>query len=755
MSSSCPHCQLEDAHATADATCPRCGSPLDLSLAVADEVTQPSDSAVLVIEALPSEIAAQEASASEAKLPRPGLFEAIVLAWLTYIVVMVIVPPLGRLLSVFAPELVLTNEHLLLLAAMVSSGVMGWCGWIYLSPQAMQRMALFKPRLLHVLIALVLPLLLQIVVLKAESLVTSGSGSGQSQTSSEVSDHWYSYYVIAEQPWPLMLLVGCVLPAFCEEIFFRGCIGRGLVARYGVLLGVLLTSVLFGVLHIEPRHIAIAFCLGLIAHIVYLCSHSLWTAILLHFANNALAFGMFRMQLDGAFSQGLSISWPLAISALLGLMGLLWVLWRTRRGWVLGQTSPEARSYFSLERPADDARLVGLPWQWGDFAVLTVCLVMFGSVAYSVGKEGQGWYATRECIAQADAAIIREDYAQARSSYDAALRVSPNHVLSLHGRATTSLMLGDHSAALADADRCLQLSSTNAYAIATRAGALLGLGRSDEALVDARRAVELDSRDEWCIRILLDVALEVRDYPLAIDTAWRGALRADDTYYEAMLAWIYLHCEDAAYRDPPLGHDYARRVAKDKNFQDRAALLELAFASRAIGDFGEAVRWYEAAAALSNEDERSIYQEEAEHFAANGQTILKLRRVWHTSWVDDVIPYRCCKKLFVVTPKSNVPELQKEILGLSGYENWTCEIVADDELYRRLTVLAVQLATTPGIDAKLAEKIAWSVGPTLEDIMNSDVELFGKELKLEVAEAASLLQAIRQHHAESAVNKTH
>jgi membrane protease YdiL (CAAX protease family) len=91
--------------------------------------------------------------------------------------------------------------------------------------------------------------------------------------------------------WPLgiaVLFIG-VGPGIGEELWCRGFLGRGLVGRYGVVGGVLLTSLLFGAIHVDPRQGAMATLMGLVLHYLYLTTRSLWTPILLHILNNSFA----------------------------------------------------------------------------------------------------------------------------------------------------------------------------------------------------------------------------------------------------------------------------------------------------------------------------------------------------------------------------------------------------------------------------------------------------------------------------------
>lgn len=86
-----------------------------------------------------------------------------------------------------------------------------------------------------------------------------------------------------------MIFVIAILPAIGEELIFRGAVGRVLIANLGLWGGVLLTSFLFGWLHIHPVHALAVMPLGLAMHLVYLWSRSFWLPMLLHFINNTWA----------------------------------------------------------------------------------------------------------------------------------------------------------------------------------------------------------------------------------------------------------------------------------------------------------------------------------------------------------------------------------------------------------------------------------------------------------------------------------
>ncbi|MCA9095578.1 MAG: CPBP family intramembrane metalloprotease [Planctomycetaceae bacterium] len=133
----------------------------------------------------------------------------------------------------------------------------------------------------------------------------------------------------------LMLIIFAVIPAVGEELVFRGVIGRGLTRRIGVLPGVLLTSLMFGVLHGHPLHAAAVIPLGIALHALYLSTGSLITPMLLHFLNNATA--LLTLTSGSSFDQVLDqqrslLDSPSIVCASALLVGcLLWGLYQTRQ----------------------------------------------------------------------------------------------------------------------------------------------------------------------------------------------------------------------------------------------------------------------------------------------------------------------------------------------------------------------------------------------------------------------------------------
>jgi uncharacterized protein len=74
-----------------------------------------------------------------------------------------------------------------------------------------------------------------------------------------------------------------------EELLFRGVILNGFLKRYSPMKAILLSSFLFGLIHLNPWQFITAFGLGLMLGWLYWKTGSLLPCIFLHYVNNALA----------------------------------------------------------------------------------------------------------------------------------------------------------------------------------------------------------------------------------------------------------------------------------------------------------------------------------------------------------------------------------------------------------------------------------------------------------------------------------
>lgn len=83
-----------------------------------------------------------------------------------------------------------------------------------------------------------------------------------------------------------MILCVAVMPALVEEFVFRGAI-LGLLRPYGKWPAIIVSSLLFSLIHGNFVQIPFAFIVGLALGMVSVATKSIWPAILIHFLNNA------------------------------------------------------------------------------------------------------------------------------------------------------------------------------------------------------------------------------------------------------------------------------------------------------------------------------------------------------------------------------------------------------------------------------------------------------------------------------------
>jgi len=100
---------------------------------------------------------------------------------------------------------------------------------------------------------------------------------------------------LVAKTWPeylFRIFAAGALAGFCEEFAFRGFLQSIFSKRLGGMKGFFLTAFLFALMHLDPWNFAGIFLLGLfLGYLVYL-TNNLWTAILVHFLSNSIAFSI-------------------------------------------------------------------------------------------------------------------------------------------------------------------------------------------------------------------------------------------------------------------------------------------------------------------------------------------------------------------------------------------------------------------------------------------------------------------------------
>jgi len=92
------------------------------------------------------------------------------------------------------------------------------------------------------------------------------------------------------QTFVFKIFVLCIVPAVCEEIYFRGFIQTSLRARWGAGWAIATTSIIFAAMHGNIYYFHLYVLLGLIFGWAYEVSGTLWASIACHVFNNCWTF---------------------------------------------------------------------------------------------------------------------------------------------------------------------------------------------------------------------------------------------------------------------------------------------------------------------------------------------------------------------------------------------------------------------------------------------------------------------------------
>src|SRR5262245_39842860 len=309
------------------------------------------------------------------------------------------------------------------------------------------------------------------------------------------------YEQLGQLPWVWALLFGSLGPAVSEELFVRGVLGLRLVARYGRIWGIALTSAIFGIAHIEPGHVAATFVAGLVLHGVYLATGSLLAPIALHASYNAcwivaakwaVTTGRSLAELSDATT---ILAW-LVMAAGATLAALALTLYRTRTRWILPDGVVWSPGHLSAEMPPASLAAVPITSRPGAVAPILAVVAYFG-FALTVPFAAMGFGSSEAARARerGDELARAGDPEGAIAAYNDGLRLSPYDRYLLGNRGLAHLERRDFAAAIADLDRALAGGPAEVGWLRGRGFARQGLGQLDAAWEDYMAAVRLKPHD--------------------------------------------------------------------------------------------------------------------------------------------------------------------------------------------------------------------------------------------------------------------
>ena len=95
-------------------------------------------------------------------------------------------------------------------------------------------------------------------------------------------------------PVYLSLISSGIIGPIYEEILFRYLLYNRLKSKYSIRKSILITTIIFALIHISPIKIIYAFILGLILNITYEKYHNIIAPILIHIAANTIVIFLYE-----------------------------------------------------------------------------------------------------------------------------------------------------------------------------------------------------------------------------------------------------------------------------------------------------------------------------------------------------------------------------------------------------------------------------------------------------------------------------
>ncbi len=124
------------------------------------------------------------------------------------------------------------------------------------------------------------------------------------------------------KPYQLVLLVfsSAVIPAFSEELLFRGVFVSNL-KPYGKSVAVIVSALMFCFMHMNVAQLLYTFAAGVVFGLVYCETGSVWITVLLHFLNNF--FNVLENYLFELFAAETANLFCLALELMIFLLGVV------------------------------------------------------------------------------------------------------------------------------------------------------------------------------------------------------------------------------------------------------------------------------------------------------------------------------------------------------------------------------------------------------------------------------------------------
>jgi len=182
------------------------------------------------------------------------------------------------------------------------------------------------------------------------------------------------------QPYQIVLqfITVCLVPGFCEEFLFRGAILTNCLP-FGRTNAILISSLLFALMHQNPQQFFYAFVAGLLLGVLYEKSGSIWPGVLLHTINNfvSVAQGIIASRMSDLIKSSVALTFMelfilfFGIGAAILLLVRFFSQKRDFRGGVFGKSFPAADFYAEVPLSAKQVRT--LFWTPSMITFVVIC----------------------------------------------------------------------------------------------------------------------------------------------------------------------------------------------------------------------------------------------------------------------------------------------------------------------------------------------------------------------------------------------
>lgn len=156
--------------------------------------------------------------------------------------------------------------------------------FLQVSPKSIFEICNFnKINIQMVLISFVLGILCFLINVAVSSLfsgILAFTGYRYPYGSSETNYELWNFFV--------QVFLVAMLPAFCEEFMHRGIVLQG-IKHIGFKKAIVISALLFGLLHFNINQVAYTFVIGLILGFVAVVSKNIYPAMIIHFTNNFIS----------------------------------------------------------------------------------------------------------------------------------------------------------------------------------------------------------------------------------------------------------------------------------------------------------------------------------------------------------------------------------------------------------------------------------------------------------------------------------